>query len=34
MIEQIDVFPIRIVSHDPVPLTMPPAVSGPIVAVR
>jgi hypothetical protein len=26
MIEQIDVFPVRIVSHDPGPLTMPPQV--------
>jgi hypothetical protein len=34
MTEQIDVFPVRIVSHHPVPLTMPPPASGPIVAVR
>src|ERR1700730_14924345 len=33
MIEQIDGFPIRIVSHDPTPRTTPPT-SGPIVAVR
>ena len=31
MIEQI---PIRIVSHDPIPLTMLPAASVPIMAVR
>ena len=34
MIEQIDVFPVRIVSHHPVPLTMPPPALGLIVAVR
>src|SRR6478672_1002920 len=34
MIEQIDGFPIRIVSHDPTPPHTTPPTSGPIVAVR
>jgi hypothetical protein len=33
MIEQISGFPIRVVSHYPIPLTMLPLTSGPIVAV-
>ena len=34
MIEQISGFPIRVVRHYPIPLTMLPLTSGPIVAVR